>query len=86
MMMMMMACVTRHSKLKMMTITLQEPQTQPQSKSKQKEDKKKGDKSIQEKYPLNPDYLNQIVVLGKEPLTLSAQLIILEMRAVSTTR
>ncbi|XP_073953565.1 sodium channel protein 60E-like [Choristoneura fumiferana] len=50
----------------MLALMPREPQTQPQSKSKQKEDKKKGDKSIQEKYPLNPDYLNQIVVLGAD--------------------
>lgn len=32
---------------------------------KQKEKTKKYEKgSIQEKYPLNPDYLNQIVILG----------------------
>ncbi|KAG6458491.1 hypothetical protein O3G_MSEX010892 [Manduca sexta] len=51
---------------------IQETQTEekkpkPPKIEKQKEKPKKSEKgSIQEKYPLNPDYLNQIVVLGAD--------------------
>lgn len=61
------------------SLKLQEPKpqepkpkngSQEQTQTKQPEKTKEKDKhsersSIQDKYPLNPDYLNQIVVLGK---------------------
>ncbi|XP_061720824.1 sodium channel protein 60E isoform X2 [Cydia pomonella] len=51
----------------MLALMPREPaQTQPPQSKQKSSDKKKGDKSIQEKYPLNPDYLNQIVVLGAD--------------------
>lgn len=42
----------------------QQTQTKLPEKTKEKE-KHSERSSIQDKYPLNPDYLNQIVVLGK---------------------
>ncbi|XP_064292614.1 sodium channel protein 60E-like isoform X3 [Plodia interpunctella] len=47
--------------IKPKNITKQEKQDKPQEKPKKCEKS-----SIQEKYPLNPDYLNQIVVLGAD--------------------
>ncbi|XP_060805800.1 sodium channel protein 60E isoform X2 [Amyelois transitella] len=47
--------------IKPKSVTKQEKQEKPQDKPK-----KSQKSSIQEKYPLNPDYLNQIVVLGAD--------------------
>ncbi|CAB3234830.1 unnamed protein product [Arctia plantaginis] len=47
--------------------TIQEPKTKTPPKPAKAVDKpKKAERSIQEKYPLNPDYLSQIVVLGAD--------------------
>ncbi|XP_075980867.1 na channel protein 60E isoform X4 [Anticarsia gemmatalis] len=53
--------------------TIPEPKQEPKPKNPPKppiekpvEKPKKPEKTIQEKYPLNPDYLNQIVVLGAD--------------------
>lgn len=63
------------------TLDLQEPKRQEtklvlkeQTLIKQSDKTKEKDRhsersSIQDKYPLNPDYLNQIVVLGKTRFT-----------------
>lgn len=46
--------------------TKKEPKTKtPPKPAKAVDKQKKSEKSIQEKYPLNPDYLSQIVVLGE---------------------